>query len=635
MAQLDRFPSSTMRCFTTLETVFELSVPKGLELLSTPGMPEKIAEAITTHSIGSEYASSKGKAPAPKGPDVDLAIAGFLSTVVGSKQPRDLLVTQWPTSIGYLVSLFSTLSATDRIKDKTGVSEAAACTAAVALAKLHLAPKDPSSTQAPSSDVPPEKLTEALRSVLLSEADLDTKRPAVEGLALLTLQPPLKRLLVPTTPSTSETRLLVSALSTLDSSSSSSASSDLALSYGVASLLANLTARKRPTKGGEDEAVTERLRRMMASKAPSDQQRPQHEEEDPKLVDARCKVLLEAGIMLIVSTLSKSKGEQTRRSIGKVLLDLVERQEDRGQVLKGGGIRSLMAIIGSMHPIKQDGGKEASLDPADLPALQALAKLLITNDPLLILGPSASSPLTLSAIPPLIALLVHPSSSLLQVFESLMALTNLSSLGPETADRIAKSEPVMKKVESCMLEDHVLVRRAGTELVCNLVGNSATAWERYTGESTTGPGPDTPEGQKRIKTASGRLHLLTALTTVDDGRTRLASSGALAVVTESPLACLALLMRGGKVMGNLVSLASPAEAVEGQEGAAGMEEGLVLRGVEVLKNFANFAKGSGSREIMEKVKKAGVETALREVTGSKDLDAAIVDSATQALACFD
>lgn len=624
--------------FTSLETVFSISVPKGLEILSVPGIPDKIVESVTTHSIASDFAKlgtvSNGKRPVHEGEhgaDVDLAIASFLSSVIGSKQPRELLLSQWPGSSDYLINLFSA-------KEDGSMSEAARCTASVALAKLHLAPPPTDAAGQPAASTARtlpsvEKIAEALKRALQSTASVEVQRPAVEGLALLSLQPSIRRLLVPPSSSASDLKPLINTLATLSKPSLASSESltlptDFALAYSIATLIGNLTARKRPTSGAGDEAATEKLRRMMAAKAPKGAggKTAEEEEEDAKYVDGRCTVLVKAGVMQVVAQLAKSKSEQTRRGLGKVLLDLVEKAEDRGKILSGGAIGALMAIIDAMRPTGADGKKPASsvaLDPADLPALQALAKLLITNNPLLILGPSPSSPLTLSVLAPLLALLLHPSASLLQTFEALMALTNLSSLGPETADRIAKNSAALAKIETCMLEEHRLVRRAATELVCNLAGNSPTGWERYTGETADGSGPGSVEGQKKLKAAAGRLHLLAALGSTEDGPTRLASFGALATVTASPLACLAI-MTHDKTAKLIVDLVAEPEE----------DEGMAHRMTEVLKNLAMFGKESGSRDVLDKVKAAGVEQALRQVAARTDTGDIVKQTAQQGLQCF-
>jgi hypothetical protein len=160
-----------------------------------------------------------------------------------------------------------------------------------------------------------------------------------------------------------------------------------------------------------------------------------------------------------------------------------------------------------------------------LDAIQALAKFAITASPLHVFGPDQGS--TLDAIRPFSILLLHPSSSLLQQFEALMALTNLSSTSPEASTRISKSEGLMNKVEFMLLDDNQLVQRASTELICNLIAGSEEVFDKY-------------GGQEETASSKSKLQILVALSDVEDPHTRLAASGALATVTSSPNACKAL-----------------------------------------------------------------------------------------------
>ena len=68
------------------------------------------------------------------------------------------------------------------------------------------------------------------------------------------------------------------------------------------------------------------------------------------------------------------------------------------------------------------------------------------------------------------------------MFEAMMALTNLSSVSAEAATRIARAAGLTNKVELLMLEDHTLVRRATTELVCNLISGSEDIFNRWGGD---------------------------------------------------------------------------------------------------------------------------------------------------------
>ncbi|KIO31766.1 hypothetical protein M407DRAFT_4876 [Tulasnella calospora MUT 4182] len=151
-------------------------------------------------------------------------------------------------------------------------------------------------------------------------------------------------------------------------------------------------------------------------------------------------------------------------------------------------------------------------------------------------------------------------------FESLMALTNLASLGPLVASRIAKQkEPglgtVLNKTETLLLDDHTMVRRAATELICNLVA-SEDVWERYTGEK-----PDGTRSEEGDKVLINRLRIMLAMADVEDVPTRLAASGALAMLSNARDVSRLLLgaMENGaeKVFRVLVDLIAPSPEEEG------------------------------------------------------------------------
>jgi len=78
----------------------------------------------------------------------------------------------------------------------------------------------------------------------------------------------------------------------------------------------------------------------------------------------------------------------------------------------------------------------------------------------------------LGATRPLIQLIRDTSSSDLQKFESLLAVTNIASTGDDAKNRIV-NEKGISTLHFAMFSDHELVRRAATEAMCNLVPHKA------------------------------------------------------------------------------------------------------------------------------------------------------------------
>ncbi|KAG9040864.1 hypothetical protein FS837_012992 [Tulasnella sp. UAMH 9824] len=366
----------------------------------------------------------------------------------------------------------------------------------------------------------------------------------------------------------------------------------VALLYGACVIVLNLVAF-RP-KLSEEEKQVDRLKRMTkegarigGKLADPDAKEAEEPLELDSAVKRRCKRVLKAGVLpALVSMSYRKESEGIRRALGRIFLSLVDDKENRGKIVQGGGVKALQRIIEASFtslketpaapppkkpPSKFDSTAAAgssssakSLDPQDLPAIQALAKLSITASPLLLFGPDASS--SLDAVNPLSHLLLNPSSTLLQKFESLMALTNLASLGPVLASRVAtQKEPglgtVLNKTETLLLDDHTMVRRAATELICNLVA-SEDVWERYTGEKADGT-----RSEESDKVLVNRLRLLLAMADVDDVQTRLAASGALAMLSNARDVSRLMLgkMENGaeKTLRVLVDLIAPSREEEG------------------------------------------------------------------------
>ena len=174
-------------------------------------------------------------------------------------------------------------------------------------------------------------------------------------------------------------------------------------------------------------------------------------------------------------------------------------------------------------------------------AIQSLSKLCITANPIMLFAPAQ-----LQSATALICKLWLDSSEgygspdNLQKFEATLALTNIASVGPECAAKIASAStnaqsgaqrktgtgggaappgttttPIALREEldsRIMLESNRMLRRAYVELLCNLlVDESAFAY--WTGTDLTGNGAAEREDSSqaaRMGKVKQRLHLLLA-----------------------------------------------------------------------------------------------------------------------------
>ncbi|KAG9029203.1 hypothetical protein FRB95_005573 [Tulasnella sp. JGI-2019a] len=603
-----------------------------------------------------------------EGREVARCVAALLSQASGSKSCRPLVVSHamtWLQSQSQQ-TLDSTLRAAAAIsltKLSKGTGEDSSSAASLSSPAEHVHEGKPSS----------DGLVSLMRDLVLdsaASAHSDSSQgstpqatlDAVEGLAYLTSDPNIREVL--SADSTFLARLFAlvppprkrqtGQVPVIDANSTDLNSpqqrSSLGLLYGVAVIIANITAYKPQLS--EEEKQVEKLRNMtqagaqMGQKLSETQDPMEIQRESPLAVKRRCRRLVKAGVLpVLVSIASRFESESVRRTVGQAFLSLVEDKENRGKVIQAGGAKSLLSIIRAAlaaieaHPKAPKAAKgkfdstlhqpARALDAKDLPSIQALAKLSITASPLLLFGPDASS--SIDAIHPLGHLLLNPSSNLLQRFEALMSLTNLGSLGPMVASRIATYieaglGSILTKAETLLLDDNTLVRRAAMELTCNLI-SSDEVWERYTGE---GPdGKTRPDSETPMKTLVNRLHIVLALSDVDDVGTRLAASGALAMLTGSGTVCRIIIeeMEDGpkKAFAILTDLISPTSH-DDHENSTGADDTniavlppidlqpqLVHRGVVCTRNILTNLESTPIRtDTVAKVVKAAEATNLVE-----------------------
>ena len=383
------------------------------------------------------------------------------------------------------------------------------------------------------------------------------------------------------------------------------ATNNSTLIYGVLVILSNLCAYK-PRLNQEQQQIA-RLRRMAESGQKTGREDVE-EKPDPleseREVQVRCCSAINCGALDVLATASGLDSQGIRSSVGQVLLSFAENKENRGEILKGGGSKTLVRIIQSASSSSAD-----SVPQETLPAIQALAKLAITAPPIQVFGPNEGN--VLDAARPFSQLLLHPSASMLQQFEAMMALTNVASHSPALASRVADTPRVLSKVELVMLEDHTLMRRAATELICNLVAGSEQVFERYTGVSD-----ETAQAAVRDGSSKSKIHVLIAMSDVEDLPTRTAASGALAMLTSVRTACEAIFNlqrerhRAFLVLAQLIDPTVRAgdddTTEEGSDVTVG-DPGLVHRGVVCIQNLLSNLQGSTHEDALrDEVRKAGL-----------------------------
>ena len=384
--------------------------------------------------------------------------------------------------------------------------------AAVILAKI----QGPSSQGSSSKDEiaaeeksAAEDLVPRLKSMMV-EDPLDTNQSSIEGLAYASVRPKVKEELA------KDHEFLRILLKNLRHSPPGSPTS-----FGGLAVIDNLT-RYLPN-------LSEEQRRMdqLRSYANASKTAPQADPlDEDAAVTGRCKAIVNAGAISVLVGVSKNLSPNSLHTVVKILLSISRTSSLRGTIAQQGGVRLLL------QGYTLNMGSSNSDTEARHTAAQALARILISVDPSLIFPSSGSMPLT-SVIRPILSLFSEETSSmtqgprdLLPTFEALMALTNVASvpLSGAAESIIRQAYPT---IEDLLLNRNVLIQRAATQLVCNLV-NCPLGVELFADESPA---------------AARRMHIMLAMADLEDVATRSAAAGALAVVAESEGAVKAILSR--------------------------------------------------------------------------------------------
>ena len=437
-----------------------------------------------------------------------------------------------------------------------------------------------------------------LSDLIMNSKDIEAcLSEAVEGLAYLSINSSVRKNLASITFLKRLFSFVPKRKAAVDATNNST------LIYGVLVIIGNLCAYK-PRLSQEQQQIA-KLKRMAESGKQAGKQgteEPPDPLESEREVQARCRSAISCGALDVLATASGLDSQGIRSSVGQILLSLTENKENRGEILKGGGSKTLTRIIQSASSSSEPLPQEA------LPAIQALVKLAITAPPIQVFGPNEGN--VLDVIRPFSQLLLHPSASMLQQFEAMMALTNLASHGPTLSSRVANTPHILNKVELLMLEDHTLMRRAATELICNLVAGSEQVFEKYAGASD-----ETALSTSRDRSSKSKIHILVAMSDVEDLPTRLAASGALAMLTSVQTACQAIFdlqterHRAFTVLAQLIDPSIHAEGDDAtdEESSVGISDpGLVHRGVTCIRNLLSNLQSPSHRDALKvELKKAG------------------------------
>ena len=370
----------------------------------------------------------------------------------------------------------------------------------------------------------------------------------------------------------------------------------------------------------------------------------------PAATAKRVRLLVEAGLLpslvalaMAPSTASDSHLVPLRRQLQLLFLSLVTEQDAkfRGRLLQQGISRALLSL--SQQVYARAALSPTTVEADDLLSFQALAKLSISTNPALMYGLDGTSA---RAATYLAVLFLAPSSSLLQVFEAALALTNLASMSPAMATLVAHTSYVPsehKDVANAIVPmflqfDSVMLRRALMELLCNLVQDESV-YAYWSGEgdldtsretdikrdgdeqngdlvdersptspATIGVAESVRSPTLRLHTAHGRLQFLLTLLMVptDAHETALvkAVAGLVAMLGASPVTCEQLVQMPHSKLRNVADL------LESTELSPMDTHELAIRALTIVSCMADYAQWLGPSARTDSIRRVLKETGL-------------------------
>lgn len=439
--------------------------------------------------------------------------------------------------------------------------------------------------EAPSPDNPqvvtPAKVDQSdlianFKSMVIS-TDAGNKSDSIEGLAYASLQAKFREDL------SNDSRFLKRLIEIM-----SAPSTPGNIIFGGLTIFANITAFL-PIQSDEEK-------RMAQLKAYANVQKPSAPDDllDNDHATARCTQVLQAGVVPLLIQICKKGTPNVLSQSSQILLNLTNDKKGRGLMTQQGAVK-LLVVIWEHVAATADSSKTGttSFPPTAQPVTaQALSRLLISVNPSLVFN-SALPPT--SAIRPLQSQLSRTDSSIWQLhaFEALLALTNLASTDQATQNHIIRTT-FDAIADELLLSPNNLLRRAATQLVCNLMV-SPYCVEKFADASPR---------------AKHRLHLLLAMTDVDDAPTRSAAGGALATLLSCGEITVAPFLQQEKGVDFLLGL------VEDQDDELRHRGVVCLQSVGEVPAGLEAVKGKGGVEavakVLEETKSPMVKEACRE-----------------------
>lgn len=162
-------------------------------------------------------------------------------------------------------------------------------------------------------------------------------------------------------------------------------------------------------------------------------------------------------IPAIIKLMNDSESLKAKEVAARTLRQICVEASARGPVVQQGGLSACYKLV-------ED---EVNDKLARLEAAHVIAKTLVTTNPA-----ALSDHVRLGAIKPLLYACRHVDATNLLQFEACLSLTNLVSFGVKEQEKLVVEKGV-SAVHYLMFSDHYSVRRAATEVLCNMSTSEA------------------------------------------------------------------------------------------------------------------------------------------------------------------
>ena len=182
------------------------------------------------------------------------------------------------------------------------------------------------------------------------------------------------------------------------------------------------------------------------------------EDDTNDLCAARIRIMAQSNVPRALVRLMDGASDHTMVQIVTALNRMATEPSVRGSMIQQGALTACIKVDNDKNPSKITKNIITT-------ARHCIARLLITMNPSLL-----TSAQCMGSIKPLIELIRDVEPTDLLRFEALLALTNIAASGDDKKNKIVMEKGI-PAFHYCMFSQHDKIRSAGTEALCNLVGN--------------------------------------------------------------------------------------------------------------------------------------------------------------------